>query len=482
MEKRSTFFPCLLATSMLLTSITSRIVLPSHHYPYNGPLNRSPFLDSTNLTSREDHPKIKLVPEFSPQVVYSGFVEFEQYSGSAIYFNFYQALEVEDSEEVPILVWLQGGPGCSSWLANLVEFGPYEVVKSPGDCQKEDKCARDIKFGDNFFLKRRPNSWNEKYHLIFIDNPFGSGYSYAINEHDYVSTEEQVSQIVSSTLLEFTTQFPQYQQNPLFITGESYGGHYVPAVAEYILNNSIQLNLKGVAIGDGWTDPEIQIQTFSLFAIANALIDFEQLPTLKTMESNAAELVKNGKSQEAVKAFENILSYICESAGGIRDINYREFGACNKVPPDMSSEFLNDSQVKSILGVPSDVTYTECNSAPFNHLIDDYIKSYKSAVASTLDHIPVLLYNGQNDLGINLVSSQAWIRSLNWQHIQGFLQTKKTEFYTQGQSIAGYIRSYHNLSQAIVLNAGHEVPKDQLERSVALLDVFIQETLKGKRQ
>ena len=69
----------------------------------------------------------------------------------------------------------------------------------------------------------------------------------------------------------FVQKFPQYSQNPLYIIGESYGGHYAPAIAHRIWrgnqhprNGTISLNLSGVAIGNGLTDPEEQYKVMRL--------------------------------------------------------------------------------------------------------------------------------------------------------------------------------------------------------------------------
>eukprot|EP00494_Astrolonche_serrata_P014072 UN14201 len=54
--------------------------------------------------------------------------------------------------------------------------------------------------------------------------------------------------------------FPELLPNEFYITGESYGGHYVPAFGHYIHEQNknspvYKINLAGVAIGDGWIDP-----------------------------------------------------------------------------------------------------------------------------------------------------------------------------------------------------------------------------------
>lgn len=63
-----------------------------------------------------------------------------------------------------------------------------------------------------------------------------------------------------------------------YVTGESYAGHYVPAVSNRIFleNNKPdtknKINLKGFAIGNGLTDPGIQYGGYSDYALRNGLI------------------------------------------------------------------------------------------------------------------------------------------------------------------------------------------------------------------
>lgn len=59
-------------------------------------------------------------------------------------------------------------------------------------------------------------------------------------------------------------KYPTWFTNrDFYIFGESYGGHYVPTIANRVLNENAKawfsgnykLPLKGIGIGDGWTDP-----------------------------------------------------------------------------------------------------------------------------------------------------------------------------------------------------------------------------------
>merc|ERR1712156_761518 len=72
----------------------------------------------------------------------------------------------------------------------------------------------------------------------------------------------------------FLVQNPQFEGRDFYITGESYAGHYVPAISHYLLNEAtdVNLNLKAIAIGNGLTDPFAQYPAYATFSYENDLI------------------------------------------------------------------------------------------------------------------------------------------------------------------------------------------------------------------
>lgn len=117
------------------------------------------------------------------------------------------AAETMDKEVIPLIVWLTGGPGCSSTLALLTENGPCTV--NP----------------DGQSTTVNPHSWTETAHVLWLDQPAGVGFSYG-QETD--SNEEMVAEDAYYFLQAFFQTYPEYQKSPLYIVGESYAGHYGP--------------------------------------------------------------------------------------------------------------------------------------------------------------------------------------------------------------------------------------------------------------
>lgn len=71
---------------------------------------------------------------------------------------------------------------------------------------------------------------------------------------------------------------PDMADRDFYVTGESYAGHYVPAVSNRLFHEmkkpsaAKKINLKGFAIGNGLTDPGIQYGAYSDYAVINNLV------------------------------------------------------------------------------------------------------------------------------------------------------------------------------------------------------------------
>jgi len=128
--------------------------------------------------------------------------------------------------------------------------------------------------------------------VLFIDSPAGSGYSIAEKDEDIPTDENQVAEHLYIALKQLYNSLPEFSNRLLFVAGESYAGKYVPALGHYILMKSkknstdneelgslgyggskLPFGLGGLLIGNGLTDPEIQVQTHANVAYNFGLID-----------------------------------------------------------------------------------------------------------------------------------------------------------------------------------------------------------------
>jgi carboxypeptidase C (cathepsin A) len=144
-----------------------------------------------------------------------------------------------DPVKDPIAFWTNGGPGCSGLLGFLTEQGPFRPNK-------------------DLTLELNPYAWNTIANMVFIEAPCGVGFSYSENpDGDDYKTDDATTAADNYKLIQtFLSRFPQYRTNDLYITSESYGGHYMPTLAQQIVNqNAVAapadvINFKGFAVGN----------------------------------------------------------------------------------------------------------------------------------------------------------------------------------------------------------------------------------------
>jgi len=158
----------------------------------------------------------------------------------------------------PVVLWLTGGPGCASEVALFYENGPYTIEP-------------------DLDLKNNPYSWNAVSNLLFVDQPVGTGFSKCASIFDFDTNEDQIAATMKLFIDGFLEKNPEYKGRDFYITGESYAGHYIPALAYHFVKEippgSLGMNFKGIAIGNGWVDPYIQYPQYAEFAYENNLID-----------------------------------------------------------------------------------------------------------------------------------------------------------------------------------------------------------------
>lgn len=98
---------------------------------------------------------------------------------------------------------------------------------------------------------RNPHSWTTLGHVLYVDQPAGTGFS--TTSYPYpVTTNERITSDFYSWLKEFYRNFPHLLHKRLHIIGESYAGIYIPYIASEIVERQQELpvNLSSIAIGD----------------------------------------------------------------------------------------------------------------------------------------------------------------------------------------------------------------------------------------
>jgi len=369
---------------------------------------------------------------------------------------FYWLFEAQNKSD-DLVLWLTGGPGCSSELALFFENGPYQI--DPKTLQ----------------LKDNPYSWNKNANLMYVDQPAGTGFSYASS--DYIGNETMVAEEMWNFFLGFFAKYPQYANMNFFITGESYAGHYIPAIGARIIQENAKkqtINLQGLAIGDGLINTEITAGSWAPYLYGMGKISEADMNDVQdNYWSKCKRDIDNGNWRNAFFSCNQVIQMCLSYAGNINVYDIRE--PC-KVPPlcyDMSyiAKYLNQPSVQQHLGVHK--TWVACNYqvyAPFEAKDFDY--SYEFDLPIILKQNRLLIYNGFYDLIVDFYGTSAMLDTMDWDGQNGFVNAPNTTWHVGGQH-AGSSRTYANLTYLLVDNAGHMVPYDQPKNALDMLNRFL---------
>ncbi|GIL69722.1 hypothetical protein Vretifemale_703 [Volvox reticuliferus] len=419
-----------------------------------------------------------------PEPTSYGYLDVNAEKGSAMYYMYYEAQEASpDDDDVPIVLWLQGGPGCSSFFGMLYINGPYFV-------------------NDDLTLRRNLGTWNRIYGMLFIEQPIGVGFSKR-GTAAIPDNELNVAWDLYRALQSFFRNNPHLQSRPLIITGESYAGKYVPSISHFILQATARANgfeerlrhprklsdnveapvfqLGGLAVGNGFTDAETQTAVQAQVAWGMGLIDSVQRKLAEQMQEQVIELVRSREWRAARNMSDVLLAYIATSGGSatLEDVR-RNTGYDSRSQVDA---YLNSPHLRELLapsGVPptSALSWESC-SAEVDHIMGhDVMKSVKNLVADLLDYMPVLLYQGQWDAECGVGSNDAWIHTLQWHGHGGFTAARR-EFWRVNGRIAGYWKSYSTLDVLVLRNTGHMVPHDNPLIGQLMLERWVEIAVRG---
>lgn len=218
----------------------------------------------------------------------------------------------------------------------------------------------------------------------------------------------------------FVAANPEYKGRDFYITGESYAGHYIPAIAYYLSHNvtDLGLNFKGVAIGNGWVDPIVQYPQYAEFAHENNLIGTVQYELLKTGFASCQKTIEGGNWFLALEYCQLLMTSILGNplnpAFNVYDIRKK----CDVAPLcyNMSNAdtFLNLPEVQAKLGV-SGRQWVQCSQAVHTFLLGDWINNLASKVAGVLEKgLTVLVYSGDKDFVCNWRGGEAWTQAVEW--------------------------------------------------------------------
>eukprot|EP00922_Rhytidocystis_sp_ex-Travisia-forbesii_P055801 GHVS01082622.1.p1 GENE.GHVS01082622.1~~GHVS01082622.1.p1 ORF type:complete len:494 (+),score=70.49 GHVS01082622.1:73-1554(+) len=355
----------------------------------------------------------------------------------------------------PTVMWLTGGPGCASEIAVFQENGPFWV-------------------NADATLRLNHNSWTRRADILYVDQPLGTGFSVANNPHDFARNETQIAEDMAVFLEAFLEKYPTHQNKPFFLTGESYAGHYIPAIAHYLMfkRHVKNLNLQGLAIGNGWVDPYLQYPASAEFARDNGLLDGLHYEVAKKGYAVCAQLVAHKLWPLALAECGKVSDMI------VGDLNPYDIRLKCEVPPlcyntTSTNVFLNKPSVQERLGVQ--MKWQDCDKLVYLFLCADWISDMREQIRDVLNaNLRVLVYSGDKDFVCNWYGGLKWVNAVEWKHGEEFTRTPLKPWTPAGsRASAGQVKVVKNFTFLRIYDAGHMVPMDKPKEALEMFSEFL---------
>ncbi|MEW5317236.1 MAG: hypothetical protein WDW38_008553 [Sanguina aurantia] len=465
------------------------------------------------------------MPGFSGQLpsrTFSGYVTVGQEASRHLFYLWMESqLGLEDS---PVVLWLSGGPGCSGLDAYFYEHGPFlfsEADSGSSSMSDSGKAAKDIVASAN------PYSWSTIATMIYVDSPAGTGFSYSTNPTVDYHTNDQVTTNDLVDLVDGLFQrYPQLSERDFYISGESYGGVYVPMLTRKLLERKVAPKLKGYLIGNGVGDDVIDGNAQMEFAHAKDIID---TPTFRSLQracnsmfwnastgSRCSDIIedvtadlwrlnwsvwqKRGVAlelrQQGQQQQRQILAATRE-ASSLSNLHPRLQHVVPCADRRLAMLYFNSPAVREALGVVpqgpprwepcSDVLNLQaghCSHAalapgPAGHGHPDDSAATQTRrdrlnaggfgwVGHTSPWMQALLYSGDHDMVVPFTGTRKWVDAMGLKQLQPY-----KPWFIDHQIVGFQTRYQPNLFLATVKGAGHMAPTTHPAQTLELITRFI---------
>ncbi|XP_054706314.1 lysosomal protective protein-like [Uloborus diversus] len=415
---------------------------------------------------------------------YSGYLNAT--GGKFLHYWFVESQRNPSSD--PLLLWLNGGPGCSSLDGFLSELGPLHVS------------------ADGKTLYNNTYSWNKVANILFLEAPAGVGFSYSLNGK-YSTDDDTTSYDNYVALQNFFVKFPQFKGNDFYITGESYGGIYIPTLSVRVLRGPAKINFKGFAIGNGYLDVRNLTNSIVFFAYYHGLVENELWGRLSKFccggyssqdkcnfdspaSSDCSEAVSevtdivDGSGlniynlySDCAQSSEKVSRYSTDKRNLLRMLPKSEnLRKVKDDPPCIDSsnlrKYLNQMSVRQALHIPSKVQDWEICSTDveigYKRLYDTMRPQVLELIGS--GKLRGLIYNGDVDMACNFLGDEWFANNL------GLKVKQKYQIWKFNNQVAGFVKYYDKLSFLTIRGSGHMVPQDKPGPAFKMISSFLSNT------
>jgi serine carboxypeptidase-like clade 1 len=434
-----------------------------------------------------------------PSSHYSGYITMDEASERSLFYYLVQS--ERDPAADPVVLWLNGGPGCSSFDGFVYENGPFSFQpgSTPGGLPK---------------LHPNPYTWSKVSNMLYLDSPAGTGMSYSLNKSEYKTGDLKTAADAHKFLLKWFELYPEFQSNLFYLSGESYAGIYIPTIADEVIKGmekgaQPRINFRGYLIGNPVTDKDYDFNSFVPFAHGMGLISTDMYEDIKAtchgtfwgavddlcqeninrvswelkdlnVYNILAPCYHHPKIQEAVFRHSSLPESFRRLGETERSFPVRKTMAGRSWPmratlrngpvpmwtgiggrslnctsDELATIWLDDEDVRAAIHAKSKslIGSWELNTARLDYTHDTGImQSYHKKF--TILGYRVLIYSGDHDLCIPFTGTEAWVKSIGYQVVDRWRP------WYFGEQVAGYTQGYdHNLTFLTIKGAGHAVPE-----------------------
>ena len=387
------------------------------------------------------NPVTKGAVKFPDSIAGRGKINFDMYSGyvqisTAPDYLFYWFFGTQDKNaSAPLIIWTNGGPGCTAMEGATTEHGPLSLFDIKEACSNGGPTSKCDYTGQ---LSANAYAWNKHANVVYLDQPKNVGYSFGYGQETKSSTEAADDFV--TFYVNWLKNFPEFENRPLLIGGESYGGHYIPAWTNAVMNYNdknptSKIPLSGVLIGNGCINDTVQDTT--------QYVKFQH-------EQNLIPASSNPRTQTAaVTAMVDYLGY---------QPNYYDYriqavqcSACYSYNYTAWSLWFLNNDVLTALNVCGDAGVDAfagsaggCISMGNFDARDTF--DYSGALARALNAgIPVTLFYGKTDTACNYVGGYQVANTLPWAHMSDFAKLPLSAWEIGGVE-AGQYKSLNGLT------------------------------------
>ena len=391
-----------------------------------------------------------------------------------IFYWFYGA-QSNQRDQLPLVLWLQGGPGASSTgFGNFEEVGPVNQNNTP-----------------------RNTTWIKKTNLLFVDSPVGAGFSYVDFNAALTDNVTQIADDLLVVLKFFFKNLTIFENSPFYVFGESYGGKMAAVfgqrLQERIGSKEIKCNFKGVALGDSLISPVDSILSWGRYLKELSLLDIQDFRDVQ----NSAGLSANYFNQDLFKKSTEHWSNTRQLISGYTDkVNMYNVLQHNTSPYSYTDDlvdklydsnvavyyqkdlknFMNTVIKKKLKIIPNNVKWGGQAANVFKHQSEDFMRPVIKAVDYLIANgVKVVVYQGQLDILCNIGSAEKWIKKLKWSGLPGFYIATRKPLYVDGKTgqTQAFVKSFGNFNLYYILNAGLMVPLDNGPIALKMLEQII---------